>query len=70
MYIENKTLSPCKECTERSIGCHSECVKYKIYRTIRRHNGKRINKYINEYSDKAANRKPSLWNIYYKSKKK
>lgn len=70
MYIENKILSPCKECTERSIGCHSECVKYKIYRTIRRHNGKRINKYINEHSDKATNRKPALWNIYYKSKKK
>jgi len=68
MYIENKTPSPCKECTARSIGCHGKCVKYKIYRIVRKRNDKRIVAYVKEHSDKSTNRKPALWNIYYKGK--
>lgn len=29
-----KTNSPCKDCTERCVGCHSRCVKYKEWQAI------------------------------------
>lgn len=25
---------PCKDCTQRRLGCHENCVKYKIYREL------------------------------------
>lgn len=28
----NNIKPPCKDCTERYIGCHNECAKYKDYR--------------------------------------
>ena len=26
-----KRTSPCKECTERKVGCHGECAKYEEF---------------------------------------
>lgn len=26
-----KPVNPCKDCTDRQIGCHSTCSKYKAY---------------------------------------
>jgi len=28
-----KIVAPCKDCKERSIGCHSKCEKYKEFKT-------------------------------------
>ena len=25
-------IAPCKGCTDRHVGCHSECAKYKVFR--------------------------------------
>lgn len=25
---------PCRDCTERFVGCHSQCVKYTNYRSV------------------------------------
>lgn len=25
-------IAPCKDCTERKVGCHADCDKYKEYR--------------------------------------
>lgn len=29
-----KCECPCKDCTRRKLGCHENCVKYKIYREL------------------------------------
>lgn len=29
------TNAPCKDCSERHIGCHSECEKYKSFREFK-----------------------------------
>ena len=26
-----RTNAPCKDCTERHIGCHAECDRYKVF---------------------------------------
>lgn len=28
----NKLNSPCKDCTDRAVGCHGKCEKYQAYR--------------------------------------
>lgn len=28
---DEKMKSPCKDCTERKMGCHSSCSKYKLF---------------------------------------
>ena len=30
--MTNKLNSPCKDCTDRALGCHGRCEKYKAYR--------------------------------------
>lgn len=30
--MTNKLNSPCKDCTDRAMGCHGKCDKYKAYR--------------------------------------
>ena len=35
MHKYTKQQSPCFECTERHMGCHSECEKYKQFRAER-----------------------------------
>lgn len=32
MIISATVLSPCKDCTDRCIGCHSNCGDYAIYK--------------------------------------
>lgn len=32
MIISATVLSPCKDCTDRCIGCHSTCGDYAIYK--------------------------------------
>lgn len=51
-FIENNTPSPCKECTERSIGCHGKCEKYKKYRVIYQDEKQKIAAYFAEHSTK------------------
>lgn len=30
--MTNRLHSPCKDCTDRTMGCHGRCDKYKAYR--------------------------------------
>lgn len=30
--MTNKLNSPCKDCHDRTVGCHGKCEKYKAYR--------------------------------------
>ena len=30
--MTNRLHSPCKDCTDRAVGCHGKCDKYKDYR--------------------------------------
>ena len=40
------TYRPCKECTERHVGCHSECEKYAKFRELLM-KGKAAQRYTN-----------------------
>jgi hypothetical protein len=31
--LTSRVVSPCYKCSDRSVGCHAECEKYKKYRT-------------------------------------
>ncbi|MCR4889157.1 MAG: hypothetical protein K5979_08290 [Ruminococcus sp.] len=38
-------MSPCKDCTDRCIGCHSTCGDYKLYRAeIEKRNAEKAEK--------------------------
>ena len=30
--MTNRLTAPCKDCLDRSVGCHGKCEKYKAYR--------------------------------------
>ena len=30
--MTNRLTAPCKDCTDRSVGCHGKCEKYQAYR--------------------------------------
>ncbi len=30
-FVDMRPMSPCKDCTERKLGCHSICEKYKSF---------------------------------------
>lgn len=32
MIVSATVMSPCKDCTDRCIGCHSTCERYKEYK--------------------------------------
>lgn len=38
-----KTVSPCKDCSDRQVGCHSNCKRYNEWRAINDANRKRKN---------------------------
>lgn len=31
-YAAKACVNPCKDCTDRAVGCHSTCARYKQYR--------------------------------------
>ena len=34
-YKVNVRFAPCKDCTNRHLGCHAKCYKYQVYRQAR-----------------------------------
>ena len=48
----NRYMSPCKDCENRELGCHSNCEKYLEFRKVIDHKNKeyRKNKEIYEYA--------------------
>ena len=32
MVVHRSLSSPCKDCPDREVGCHSKCSKYKVFR--------------------------------------
>ena len=44
--IYGRPPSPCKDCKERSAGCHAECEKYKVFAD---ENRRRHDEAMNEY---------------------
>ncbi len=46
-------MSPCKDCTERKIGCHSKCELYKQFREeVECYNNLRRKEVINTHDSK------------------
>ncbi len=43
MIVSATAMSPCKDCTDRCIGCHSACGDYAEYKKKREENRKKIN---------------------------
>ena len=42
---------PCKDCTQRRLGCHENCAKYKIYRELYYRDKRRKMIYFAMHSD-------------------
>lgn len=43
MIVSATAMSPCKDCTDRCIGCHSTCGDYAEYKKKLEENRKKIN---------------------------
>lgn len=57
MIISATVMSPCKDCTDRCIGCHSTCGDYAIYKQKLEDNWAKINAHNAEVAfDKAVKR--------------
>lgn len=56
----NNIMAPCKDCTERYVGCHNGCSKYAEYKATIQENKETKIKAINRYMDYRLSRRTML----------
>lgn len=56
----NNIMAPCKDCTERYVGCHNECVKYKEYKAKIKKEKEAKMQIVSKYMDYRFSRKTML----------